>query len=185
MEDNFERKVKSIYSSAKQLVVQHFKSTSAHGLPHVFGEKAIPIKILWLLAFFGSLSFCLYYVILSFIQYFTYQTSINTQVYKEIPTEFPAVSICNLKSINITAFDEMGLSSQYNLPWSLNMLQHLDPHSFMFYQKYLASSMVNNISYSIEYKKNLGFQLEKMLISCVFNSNPCSYTDFYYFYHPW
>ena len=35
--------------------------------------------------------------------YTSFPSSLNTQIVQEMPTQFPAVTICNLKTVNVSA----------------------------------------------------------------------------------
>ena len=64
----------------KELIFEGLSETSLHGLPKVMKNNYhIALRVLWLIAFLTS-------------------TVITTKYVQEIPTQFPAVSFCNMKN---------------------------------------------------------------------------------------
>jgi hypothetical protein len=123
----------------------------------------------------------------TFIQYFDYDVYVQLKQHIESPTVFPAITICNLNPFDLTNdenstafFTTMLLSAPYNpivAPRiSRPTIAHLkDMNTFM-------KAFINAEYDNEEDRKNTGFSIEKMLISCRFNSRTCTVKDFF---HSW
>ena len=146
------------------------------------------------MTFVASLSFCVYYSYSVFSQYYQYQSTINTQILKEIPTQFLAVSICNLNTVNSTFLYEFNLNlfayfytNPSNIDWN-ETIPYVNytwfPIFKVFMIKYGLRLALNDPALT-DFKDKFGFQINNMLISCKFNENFCYPSDFFYFYHPW
>ena len=55
------------------------------------------MKIIWVLCILASLGYCSYTVIKSIINYMSYDTILQTRIIQEFPSDFPAVTFCDLK----------------------------------------------------------------------------------------
>jgi hypothetical protein len=79
-------------------------SSTSHGIPNIIKTDRKCLKIMWLILFLLSSSVGIYLVIQSFINYFNYEVVTSIKVFKEIPTEFPAITFFILRNnrINIS-----------------------------------------------------------------------------------
>jgi hypothetical protein len=84
-------------------VLAWIERTTSHGLPNIVRSNNLVIKIMWILFFLASLTYCSYVIIVSLIDYFKYQTVVSTTYVKETPTMFPAVTLCNLSMLLISS----------------------------------------------------------------------------------
>ena len=85
----------------KTLVVDSCLDTSLHGIPHILKESShVILRLIWIVCFLVSGCFCLYFLVTTFIQYYSYSSYLNIQTVEEIPTQFPQVSFCNIKTLN-------------------------------------------------------------------------------------
>ena len=83
-----------IKEKSKELVL---RSTS-HGLPHAFRTNRLFFKIMWIILFLTSTLFGFYTVIQTIDTYLSYEIVTKIDVITEIPTDFPAVTIINLRN---------------------------------------------------------------------------------------
>ena len=124
-------------------------------------------------------------VIQTFQNYFSYPSYISTSIIQEIPTNFPMISFCNIKSINYSNpktldYIQTNYESLY-IPISLAV----SPFDWLISQQYVLRQFINNDkNLKISDLKDLGYQIEDMLVSCYFNYKPCYASNFTYFYNP-
>ena len=146
------------------------------------------MKILWVICFTASTVYCIVWCWQNIPIYLQYQTYISTSLIQEIPTYFPAVSICNLKFSNKTKSLKY-LSNllfpngtpiikreDYPIDNVQDYVQYLD-----LFQQQAAISNYYNLTNSAS-QRNLGYELSDMLYFCSFNWDGCSANDFSYFY---
>jgi len=91
--NKFDKKIEKIKQKSKELVM----ASTCHGLPGVFRTKRIFFKIMWLSLFIISTLLGINTVIGTIKTYLNYEIVTKIDVITEIPTEFPAVTIINLR----------------------------------------------------------------------------------------
>jgi hypothetical protein len=73
-------------------------SSSIHSLPQLSGERHIFVKIVWLLAFFGSLGVCIWFLYTLIIDYLSNATITGVKINFLNSILFPTVVMCSLNS---------------------------------------------------------------------------------------
>jgi len=73
-------------------------SSTSHGLPNIFRTQKKPIKIMWLILFSLFSSIGMYMVYKTISNYLKYEVVTKIDVIHEIPAEFPAITIINLRN---------------------------------------------------------------------------------------
>jgi hypothetical protein len=173
----------SLLASFKVTIVEYFLSTTSHALPNIFRTGNIILKIIWLLCFLTSASYCIASMSKVLKEYLTYPSYISTEIIKEVTTKFPAITFCNLKTVNMTKSEnKMNL---YGLNNSIYNPIYGPPLDYLTALKYITRTFINNdktLTYND--RKEMGFQLKDMLISCSFNYRTCNESDFEYSYEP-
>lgn len=134
----------------------------------------------------ASTSVCGYLVITSIIQFLNYETNVNLQIINESPSDFPAVTLCNLKPFN----KQRSQSYVYNLLNQSNLsrlliLGTVNTSETAYGLINVASdllklSIASDQNLTIQTRKQLGWNIEEMLISCYYNSKTCLPSDFVY-----
>jgi hypothetical protein len=81
--------------------------STSHGIPNLLKSDRKCLKVMWLILFLLSSSVGIYLVIQSFINYFSFDVVTSIKIFKEIPTEFPAITffILRNKKFNISLND--------------------------------------------------------------------------------
>jgi len=81
--------------------------STSHGIPNILKSDRKCLKVMWLILFLLSSSVGIYLVIQSFINYFSFDVVTSIKIFKEIPTEFPAITffILRNKKFNISLND--------------------------------------------------------------------------------
>ena len=90
----------SLVASFKLIIIEGFLSTTTHALPNIFRTGNIILKIIWLCCFLACGSYGISSMVKTIHDFLTYPSYIATEIVRENPTKFPAISICNLKTIN-------------------------------------------------------------------------------------
>lgn len=119
--------------------------------------------------------------------YLSYSVNVNYQTILESPTEFPAVSICNLNSFDLTTYSSSGtyinnalinnnISPNINLSTTDMATVKVDEASAI-----LKSAVISDKTLNKTTLQRLGFSMETMLISCYYNGIQCNSSDFSWF----
>ncbi len=90
----------SLVSIFKLIIVEQFLSTTAHALPNIFRTGNIILKLIWLLCFLACAAYCISSMVTTLSDYLTYPSYTSTKIVQEVPTKFPAITLCNLKAFN-------------------------------------------------------------------------------------
>jgi hypothetical protein len=150
------RKIK--IEKIKQLLRDTFHTSNemAKGLLKVCVTSHLTIKIFWIVCLIAATAMNSYLIIEAFTVYFSFGVSTTARTVFETPALFPKVTFCN-KNLFTTKY-------AYDL---------------------LEGSGYNEIVYEMNYVLNasqrsmLRHSFDDVLISCLFNDQPCSSTDFY------
>jgi hypothetical protein len=89
----------SMSGAAKKTITKCIDQSTSHGLPNIFNGSNVLIRIGRLLAFLTCLSVACYFIAQAFITYYKYETIVAINEIYEAPTDFPAVTICNLNTV--------------------------------------------------------------------------------------
>jgi hypothetical protein len=180
----------------RQLIHKLTKETigneTSQGLIRIFETKYFSLKLFWILCLIGCGSLCGYLVAQTFITYLSYPVYTTTTTVHEVPTKFPKVTICNT-AIAITeyAYELIKQINQEYLP-NLNIF---DQHSMskLYYKdafdKYwdinsIFLGRINSASFSDVERQKLSHSLSDILISCNFNGQLCTPSDFIWKWDP-
>jgi hypothetical protein len=71
-----------IKDEATDHILAWIERTTSHGLPSIVRANNIVIKIMWILFFLASLTYCSYVIIMSLIDYFKYATVVRLNLIK-------------------------------------------------------------------------------------------------------
>ena len=177
MKNSIQEELPSLRNSLIELIKNWLSSINAYGIPKIFRSNInLIMKIIWFSCVLASVGYCLYLLVQLIQMYTSFPSSISTEKVQEMPTQFPAVTICNLKTVNNAA----------NLNF-LNLVKNKTANQSTFewissIQYLMRAAVFNQNNETI--RKSYGYQLENMLVSCHFNYNPCYLSDFTYFYDP-
>jgi len=106
------KKCNKIKQKSKQLVLQ----STSHGLPNAFRSNRLVFKIMWISIFITSTLFGSYTVIKTIKAYLDYEIVTNIDVITEIPTDFPAISLINLRNQKLKKpLNEIMIYCNFNL----------------------------------------------------------------------
>jgi hypothetical protein len=101
------------HAKLRDLFEEWIKGFSGHGLPNIYRAKFLITRLLWTACYLACFGYTLYLVTNSVHRYYSYETVVSTQIIRETPTDFPAVTICNLNPFNeIYSYDQMAKVAQ-------------------------------------------------------------------------
>lgn len=165
----------AIYESA-------YDSTT-HGLPHIFKREHLMLRLFWIVCFFCSAGVCSYMIARSIIEYSKFETVTKTDSIFEIPTLFPTVSICNQNAfVTDQSFDYVKEIFRANNITDLEAgLVNASALGFIGL-KYIVGVIMRDPIFSDEERKNTGFNISRMLLSCTYNNYPCTSKEFSWYY---
>ncbi len=80
--------------------MEYAQSMTMHGLPPLLKTKHKPIKLMWIVFVLASISFSIYFITNTVLEYLEYRvtTEVRIKDAKQIP--FPVVTICNKNKIS-------------------------------------------------------------------------------------
>ena len=119
----------------------------------IFSTHHLFLKIFLIIFVLVSSGLASYTVIQSLMTYFSYGVSTTSRIIYENPTLFPKVTFCNVNTF----------STEY--AYNFTQIKNYDDNKL-----------------SDEEKKQLGHDLNDILLVCWFNSKPCNSTDFIWSY---
>jgi hypothetical protein len=117
-----------------------------------------------------------------FLVYFKYSTVTSINVYRDSVTEFPTVTICSNNLFNTKNGNKYLNDLNLETNEKLNTISNIkNIQNRLNYAK--SALLKDKISFNnITFRKSLSSNLEEMMLSCYFLSNPCDLNDFEYFF---
>ena len=157
--------------------------STIQGLTNMVRARSKLVLTIWIVSFLLSIAYCSFVTISIVLNYLSHQVLINMQVVTTIPTEFPAVTICNLNP-----FDRKRSQSYIDQVLKRNDLAYVSNETLIDMHPSLVlnlikSSIASDTNLDKEQKRNLGFDLDFMFLFCKFNNVPCNQSDFLFFYN--
>ncbi|XP_019356208.2 acid-sensing ion channel 2 [Alligator mississippiensis] len=173
--------------SMERSSIQIFANTSTlHGIRHIFVYGPVTIRrLLWTIAFVGSLGFLLLESSDRVAFYFSYEhvTKVDEVVAKSLV--FPAVTICNLNEFR---FSRLTTNDLYHAGELLALLDvnlqipnpHLaDPAVLAVLQEKTNFKKYDPKNFNMqEFFARVGHDLKDMMLYCKFRGQECTHKDF-------
>ena len=145
-------------------------STTAHGIPKIISSKLFFLRIIWSIFLLISVSVCCFMVFKSVNNYCDYEVVTKTTLTNQLPSEFPAITICN-RSPFVTNESKSFYEKDHEI---LTKQLGENTHTYKLFEPF---------NLSIENQKKLGLELKELINDCHFNNEACNYTnDFVWFY---
>jgi Amiloride-sensitive sodium channel len=186
----------------KTKFVRWAKSSSSHGIPHIFSTKNRAVRTMWVMFFLASFSYCVYTIITSIVEYSQYKTAVSIKKIQQVPQIFPAVTLCNINSFSenndsfidflTTAVQRHECLGYFRTERQCNQFQNQSDEycaenkqqlelcfqgsSFRIDQ--VKSFIANYITDDIIEKKDLGIKFDDLVFDCNFNSGYCDEENF-------
>ena len=157
----------------KKTFLDYCSTSTAHPIPKIKNSTNIFIKFAWIITFLSATSYCIYAIFVSIEAYLEHDFYTKIEIIDETPTNFPAISLCNLNSIEN---EEEYENKEYSKNFADNIL---DLTNNKWFSKH--SGFMNRKKHFYSFEQ---LNISKMLISCIFNRKRCTANDFDYFVHP-
>jgi hypothetical protein len=156
----------------KETIKSIIEDSTIHGIPRLVKPNSWISKIAWMLFFIGSISYCIYLILTAILDYLQFNTVTNIETIKDMPADFPIITICNLNQL------QTNYSSQIRQKYSEMNYIFSDLQMINLYLMNEFSSLNDS------FKKSLTYSLKESLISCSINMMPCFSTDFVWRFDP-
>lgn len=162
----------------KEKFLEWCSFSTTHGIPNLSRANTKTTKLLWLICLIASSAYCFYSIVSIFMSYFAYSVIINIEVVEKAPVDFPAVTICNLNPLDRrysqTYIDN--ILAKHNLTYTNNLSQlDINPNTIKYLIK---SNIAADSNLTIKQKREFGFEIHFMLLTCFYNDKPCNSSDF-------
>ena len=177
----------------KNIFDTFIENSTGHGYPRVymnFMKKKYFMGTMWSIFFSISLSYCVYTLIESIIDYYSYNVNISISRNQELPATFPAITICNVQLTDERykrPFNFLVKTSSYGQCFLLrngNDFQKcvgINISANMAFDQFSVNSRRFMARYQDEFDaiKQIGYYLnDDMLISCEYNGQFCDESNF-------
>ncbi len=80
----------------KTWFIDWIKRFKGDGLVNIYRANTLFMRIFWIICYSAGIGYSFYIVSLSIQEFLKFETIVSTKYIREAPTEFPAVTICNL-----------------------------------------------------------------------------------------
>ena len=164
-----------IYQSRRRSIVREFfLNTSTHGLPGIGRSKNVYSCLFWSISFLTFTAIMIYFIAQATLTYYAHPTNIDIKITNDWPQYYPAVSICNSAPL---LWDKFWEPFREYLE-TLNLTDNIDNTTISSRQaSYIWSFVIEKLNRN-ESILPFFYPLSSMLVSCTFNSQQCSETDF-------
>ena len=174
----------SVINVSKEAIIEWFSTSTTHALPNIVkARNVLVVKIIWACCFIASTVYCSITLKKLLDDYYSYSSTTSTKFISESPALFPAVTICNIKTVDKK--NNLDYVNSFMGSYNNESYYNFTPYFFIHSMIYDLRFNVNTKLTDNETKKKIGYQIEDILISCYYNSHKCSAEDFGYFYDPW
>ena len=155
-------------------------STTCHGVGRIIAKSNLSVKILRVVIFEVALCYLIYLLVNIFTAYLSYSVVVTISIKRDHQIDFPTVTFCNLNPFN-TQSPHFYLR---NLEADLKELMSNNKTKLLTTLYNIGNTFYKSSPYWPDYNKTeaeiklLGFNINDMLISCLFNNIPCNSDDF-------
>ena len=181
----------SLKAQVKHAIKEWAIVSTAHGLPNMFRNERLFLKLMWIAFFLVSAAACFYLMCLSISAYLQFDVSNKISVIYQTPSDFPTVAICN-QNLFVTN-ESLAFVTNISTSSYISDLAHFIslPSNFsdvnavrfnILFGKYIMQLNAMNPDLSDDFRKSLGLSLHDFILGCFFASNPCSDDDFLWHY---
>ena len=171
----------------KNVIIKALKDwgghTTTHAIPNIVTTQSKIMRIIWIICFLVSLGYCLFQIVICILSYMSYGVISNYEYIYETPTLFPVVDICNINPYDGNFLAEVIAEMNNKSISSSNVTNY-------YYIEDLNTITVNFKTYLEKKNENdsisrwySSFWPQQLIISCLFNNEPCYFTDFMYYHN--
>ena len=175
-------KTKSSKEQVKDYAFECVQRSSIHGIPNLTSSSVhLIVKFVWAFLCLFSWAYFIYTMVALITYYNKFETNTAISILFESPSDFPAVTICNLNPFDgLQTRDDMDnvtLNRDLYLNNSDSVRDFVDL-AMSQYKAYYKDKIDKNDSWN-PYQD--GFTMREMLISCEYQGKKCNESDFYWF----
>ena len=160
----------------KAKLYQLLETTTCNGIPNIVRAKNRLQQFIWLILYLASLTYATYTTIIMFLGFLEFNVLIKFKVVQEFNSlSFPTISFCNLSPFDFS--NKTNLATAYE--FYSEFTNFTDKYYFFRNNQSLCSTeskedIVSSFTYTIDDLYKYGMSLEKMLIKCIYNNEPCN-----------
>ena len=183
-----------VLKKIKEKFIELSASSTSHGYPNMFRTKYWSVRIMWLVFFVAAALFCAFMIYRSVNDYLQYDVVTKIKEYSELPTDFPAITICNLNPL--LSENSYSILQPYLKEITINIDPYVDETNLTVSQIQSLSSSYEDLlsaktfalndamdpSFNDSNRAALGLDFGKSLIYCKYNGKLCNETDFNWYY---
>ncbi len=158
----------------QDIVKTYASNSTAHGLPKIASAGSYKSRIFWLLVCIAAMvSFCYQSTIL-LQRYFSYPKTVKLEVSNQ-PVPFPAVSICNLRPLDIYDFVDVLYNENQTFRWNVGDFSYtgrpdspkpvFEKYLILFANRYVAYNAYVSVAVRRGESKEWQFQSKRELFS--------------------
>ncbi|GFO21960.1 reverse transcriptase [Plakobranchus ocellatus] len=159
--------------TAKELIHEFTHSTSMHGVQYVMGRRPVWRRMVWSVLVASSVAWAAHnvYHIVSDYNSHSFQTSVSSEYQSKM--NFPAVTVCNLNRIRLSKTTQFLLELLQRA-----VMRGIDGAviNYYFIDHFLKQS-------SRQQQREMGHQMQDMLVKCNFGNEVCTSENFTYSYN--
>ncbi|RNA31126.1 FMRFamide-activated amiloride-sensitive sodium channel isoform X1, partial [Brachionus plicatilis] len=171
----------------KKCVKEWLENSSSHGFSNMIRADSWMIKIVWLILVFIFMAYCIFTVISIIMTYFKYEVVVSYKIISDSPSPFPAITICNLNTFDVSndlstgAYLEKILTNNSLTP--AIALSENDTAILKVDQinRILRAYATSDKNLSSDDLKKKGFTIDTILVSCFYNNEECFAENFHWF----
>ncbi|KAH3820941.1 hypothetical protein DPMN_122693 [Dreissena polymorpha] len=168
------KRKKQKQESALRIMSELGSESNAHGLAKIATSVTTKRKVLWSLLVIIGFTAATMQLSLLVSKFLAYQVVEVSQMKEGMPVEFPSVTLCNIATISLTKVNELIIRNETDIMSWFTFIKNakfgehtdrMDSHQ-AFYE---------NLP---EVGKAIGHSIDNFVISCRFNTKPCSSANF-------
>ena len=175
----------------KGAILEWFLSSTSHGICKLFRQNFLIIRVIWLICFLASSTYCCYSIYSSVVNYYGYSIVDQITSRHQHPVTFPAITFCNQNTFTtkegLDFVDRITREKKINKSNFSQFDETVRPYpsNDIIADDFLLKMIIQNyaMSQNESYRKSFGHSLDDFMISCIFSSMPCNRTEIEWFYH--
>lgn len=166
-------------SSFFKILSESAENSNCHGISHISKNGNWLIKILWIVCFCASCSYCIYNLSLSLVDFFNYDVHTKVEIHRKTSIEFPALTICHKNLINSTKLRKYSPDLFYKFLESKIFFQSFNLTDSMFENlSIMEANFILNFLENNNEINNFTYEIDDFLLDCIFNFVKCTKNDF-------
>jgi hypothetical protein len=145
-----EKLLTTVCNRIRDVLLEFCDDSTIHGPKNMSkSTNHIALRIFWVLCTTASTIYCIYSCVQLFQTYYSWPTSTKITFAKEVPTQFPKVTFCNLKSL------DCGKNETLNFINDTGIIDEFD-----------ARVAMGNSNLTSAQNKQLVFLIDDLLVDC-------------------